>query len=196
MDDAAFKSFISENWPVYTRIFGGGDDVPWFRARPKLAGDKGTLPYLYVAGQEKFAMIPDGLYLRFYNSGEYCDAIIIECCQVSQNFQQKRGKYAPSMVATMVHVPDVWMNQSAGSNQLRRDVMSIVEEDAQYSYGCPVRAINILYVLPDALYKDVRENCVPHHYEYFISDSDFKNPTRNDVKTFLFRLDLWSRFFA
>ncbi|MFG1426543.1 hypothetical protein [Roseixanthobacter glucoisosaccharinicivorans] len=195
MEDAVFKKFIADNWPIYTHIFGGNESSPWLRARPKLVGDVGTLPYLYIAGQGKYSMIPDGFYLKFHNQGEYCDSIIIECCQTVQNFQQKRGKYAPSMIATLAHIPAQWMKQSAGSGVSRFNLMGLDVSQIE-DFPCPVRASNILYVLPDGLYDELRESCVPHHFEYFMSDANFRSPSRNDVKEFLRRLDLWSRFFA
>lgn len=195
MQDSEFKDFVQKNWPTKTNIFDGGVS-DFFRARPKLSSDKGTLPYICTAGQfDKFTKVPDGLYVKIDISEIFCDIVIIECCQTFQNFEQKRGKYGPSTSSLLLHAPKSWMTSQIDSSLIRASAMGFNHEDWDDDYKIAIRNMNVLYVIPNDLYVDVRKHCTPNHFEFFIKDTDFKSPTNNAVRTFLSRLDMSSRFF-
>jgi len=136
----------------------------WTRIRRR-SDYKGAAPYLYVPGSRLFSIYPDGLYGCFGQDEdkaiEYVDILAIEVCGSTQNFYDKRARYAEQNPLGLFCQP-TWLKYA-----------TFIEGNPYTEVqNIPVRYRAILFAVSSKLFESARQCVSPWGNEYFVPFSN------------------------
>lgn len=145
----------------------------WLRAQP--AAGSGRSPQLVIPGGQTLKTQPDGMWVTFsiprgrtLPAPDFVDCIAIEACGTTQNFNDKRSRYAAKTSALLVDFDERWLKSKVsvqrGALRSRYELLGI---DGHDSFRVPIRHLRVLYALPKDVYEVVRgDNVVLEGHEY------------------------------
>jgi len=192
--DSDAKGILSTSWPTSTRLLSGSEKGRlWIRAQPKLG--KVVCPRLVWPGQRNWKTQPDGMYVSILGDELFCDALVIEVCGSMQNFNDKRSRYAPTTGSILLKTEENWEKIEINIKKSKRSISSIFQiKNHIGSY--PVRHLRALFVLPNDVYRDVRDNLCPMGHEYYMRHSSLATVNSKSTREFLKRMSKESHFLA
>jgi hypothetical protein len=95
-------------------------------------------------------------------------------------------------------VPKDWLEADVkvrgGGKKPRKDLAGLSNFQIPKDLRIPVRWLNVLYALPNPLYKEWTKEQIPEPHEYFIRYSSVKTDTSPTAQKFLAGLTLRSHF--
>lgn len=196
--DTLAKEALRE-WPACSRGLWppSTDGGAWLRAQP--SDGESTGPRLVAAGSDAFRTQPDGLWLFIAKAEGFVDCVAIEACSSSQNFSDKRARYAPSTTSTLVVVPRNWLLGRVArgkGGQARWQRASGFADAPREALQLPVRFLRVLYFLEDKLYGAWRQSGVPWAHEYMASYSSIRSYSAPGMQSFLRRMALNRHFYS
>lgn len=168
----------------------------WLRAQP--VDGSSTGPRLVQAGSNALRTQPDGLWVFISSSQGFADCIAIEACSTGQNFNDKRSRYNPSTVATVLHCPWTWLCGSipyTKGHKARWELTEGLQSAPAEDKTMPVRFLRVLFFLKDELYASWRPHGIPAGHEYIASYSSIKSYTAPAMQNFLRRMSLGQHFY-
>jgi len=210
VSDKEAKAIFREKWPEVS-----GNDVrsvtwptppgfgAWLRAQPVREDSKPTAPRLSIPGSTAFKTArtqPDGLWMLLEPCAQFVDLLVIEVCGTSQNLNDKRFRYAPSTTAMLLHVSPDWLDDTVttrGGGKKQRRVLAEMRDgvaDAGADIEVPVRWLQVLYAVPNDLYKKRTAAEVPGAHEYFCRHSSLTTYNSRPLQQLLSRMTIRSHF--
>jgi hypothetical protein len=155
------------------------EDVRWLRAQPGVPGTVG--PRLQLPGAGAFRTQPDGLWVTLgiapddeETRATFVDCFVVESCRTSQNFNDKRSRYAARTTSLVLELPKTWLDRTvqvqAGAVRQRRALLR-GKLPRGGPVSLPVRHLRVLYALPDddgppSLYSKVCQALALEAHEY------------------------------
>lgn len=185
-------------WPTQIRqLWSKNADVRWLRAQP--IDGPGPAPRLVLPGAGKFRVQPDGLWTTLgipisqpTLAASFADCIVIESCGTSQNFTDKRSRYAARTTSLMIELAQPWLDHevdiTGGGKRARRQLLQ-GSLPATGTLALPVRHLRVLYALEDdgakSLYKQVCAAGVIEAHEFVCRQDVLGQYTAPKFQTFL-----------
>lgn len=188
LGDAAAKKLLV-SWPTVTTALWAppGGTGKWIQAQPP-DGLRST-PKIYAPGSTLFSTQPDGMWLHF-NGLVSCDVMVIEVCGSTQNLGDKRSRYMPTTQSLVVRVPRHWADSPISAGQggqvrpRREHAQSLPSFSADH-VDVPIRALRVLYALPNDIYATWTVQHSPAGHEYFMPHSALATYGNRKTQTFL-----------
>ena len=188
-------------WPMVTTTVWAPsvDDGCWLRAQPVDGGPAG--PRLVGAGSDLFSTQPDGLWICLVPERGFADAVAVEVCGSSQNFNDKRARYAARTMATVVRCSHAWLHAEVstqgGGRAKRWEVAGTFDAAFPPSseVTLPLRFLRVLYFLNDALFDSWSATGVPEAHEFVSRYQSVGSYTSPQMQKFLKRMTLDVHFY-
>jgi hypothetical protein len=201
LTDAQAKAKL-RTWPTVTGIWTRSDDTTrWLRAQPPVAGVTG--PRLEVPGAGAFLTQPDALWITFgirpsdtAAVATFADCVVVESCGTTQNFSDKRSRYAPRTTSLVVKLPVAWLDATvtvqSGAVRQRREVLRGQLPPTE-DVSLPLRHLRVLYALPNdngppSLYERVTKAMALDGHEYVCPQIVLGSYTGQPMQKFLKRM--------
>jgi hypothetical protein len=199
LSDAEAKAIL-KLWPESTGELWRAPqgDGRWLRAQPATSGP--TAPRISSPGAKLFKTQPDGLFV-YFNDTESCDLVCIEACGSSQNLNDKRSRYMPSIGSLVLSAKAKWlqaqMPSGPGRGVAERWVVAgSIRDRPTADMAIPVRNVRVLYSLPNELYRKWKSEHSPTGYEYFCRNSSLASYSGPAFQSFLRRMSIASQFYT
>lgn len=182
MKDSEGKAVL-RCWPDTTILFGWRAENKVLKAHPP-----GALALLSTLGLESSRTQPDGAYVSLRNTTSsgfafVADAFFIEVCNSLPNLGDKRSRYLPSHETRCLQLRRTWFSKRVrwGRSKDGKRIWEVLglEKAPSASIVAPIRALRVLYVLPDKHFATIAESVVPNGFEFFATDSWFKGTVPN-----------------
>jgi len=203
LSDTAAKKIL-RSWPSHS-----GDVVKstvwptphgvgaWLRAQPPDSSSQPG-PRLRAPGATLFSTQPDGLWVWFGSEAKFADVLAIEVCGTAQNLNDKRSRYAPTTSSLLLHTPKKWLKQEigirGGATKSRLALAALGTLDPADDLLIPVRWSQVLYALPNDIYKSWTAEQIPGPHEYFCRHSSMDSYNSQSMQALLARMTLRSHF--
>jgi hypothetical protein len=181
MNDREGKAIL-RRWPDTTALFRWREGRKLIKAHPP--NPQAQYALFGGSGSKTFA---DGAYISVdevnSNRARIADVLFIEICASRQNFGDKRSRYAPSHEARSICLSANWFRKKirwpgrGGQTSIFKALG--LDSPPTDKVEMLVRALRVLYVLPDNDLDEVMRSEVPRGYEFFATDSWFRNTVPN-----------------
>jgi len=169
---------IMRRWPDSTRLFRWRTERRFIKAHPPA-----PIALLGTLGMKSLTTHSDGAYvnLQIPRAGSplfIADVFFIEICATSQNFSDKRSRYLASHETRSLRLNRQWFAKEikwpgrGGVTNVWRALR--LEKIPKEVVVAPIRGLRVLYVLPDKLYEGVKTSEISRGYEFFASDTWFR----------------------
>jgi hypothetical protein len=169
----------------------------WLRAQPRDSASRPG-PRLRAPGATLFSTQPDGLWVWFGANAQFVDVLAVEVCGTAQNLNDKRSRYGPTTTSLLLSTPRRWLRREVttrgGGTKTRLDLAGIDGRDMNTEILVPVRWIQVLYALPNDIFKSWTAQQVPGPHEYFCRHSSMGSYKSQAMQEFLARMTLRSHF--
>lgn len=196
-DAEAKKVLASWGYSTATTWIPSIKNGRWLRAQPADGASAG--PKLYAAGADAFATQPDGLWVFLMPDVACADAVAIEACGSRQNFYDKRFRYAPSTMATVLKIQLSWLQASiptqGGGQQPRWEVAATFAASPTTDLALPLRSLRVLYFLDDGLYANWKQHGLPSAHEYVAPYSSINSAHSPKMRSFLQGMSVTQHFY-
>lgn len=161
-------------WPNRSRsLWGSPEDGGWWlRAQPILK-EKGAAvgPRLIAPGTPAFKTQPDGLWVYLVPDSGYADAIAVEACGSVSNLRDKRSRYSVLGTSMLVTCTLTWLREQIqvqkGRHVRRWKAAETFPTEPNAAIALPVRAIRVLFALPEPIFKQWRKYGMGAAHEYY-----------------------------
>jgi hypothetical protein len=137
------------------------------------------------------------MWLWFDPAMEFVDALVVEVCGTSQNLNDKRSRYGPGAGVLLARVSAGWLAAipTRGGGQARRWEIARVSEPAQEDEPrIPVRWLQVLYSLPNELYRTWTAGRVAAPHEFFCRHGSMGSYNSQVMGEFLSRMTWRAHF--
>jgi hypothetical protein len=202
-DSEAKKLLLS--WPSHSGDVVRSDVWPtphgagaWLRAQPRDATSKAG-PRLRSPGATLFSTQPDGLWVWFGSGALFVDVLAIEVCGTVQNLNDKRSRYGPTTTSLLLGTPKQWLEREVatrgrGARRSRLALAGLEEVNLTEELLVPVRWVQVLYALPDDIFKTWTAEQIPGPHEYFCRHGSMGSYSSQTMQRLLARMTLRSHF--
>ena len=200
LTDADAKEVL-RTWPGRTRELWRAPEQRgfWIRGQPKELAASAKTPTIDIPGATLFKTQPDGMWV-YLDQRKFADIVCIEICGSSQNFNDKRSRYANTVRSLVLNCSVDWLKEKVsvqgGGTKTRWRAFSTLKKRPKYDIRWPVRWMRVLYALPEKLYGDFVRNNVPGGHEYFCRHSSLKSYTAPQMQQFLGQMSFASHFYG
>jgi len=173
---SAFNARVAQ-FPNRVKI--AGRQWVWVRpARDWMGGE--PMPVLTYQGlAESKATQPDALLLGLIAGGEAMDAMVVECCNTENNFEQKRGRYMPRVTGLRVGLGERWllrqMTVQKGGVRSAYEALGLAEP-TDPEVRVAVRHLEVLYTVPKELFEVIVRKHAIDGSEHFVKHEHFYYP--------------------
>jgi hypothetical protein len=206
--DAEVKGILRDAWSQYTTLWGvdafslspnNPNMNHWLRAQPvpspKVRGQT-TSPRIVSPGMQHTRTQPDGMWIQLSHGADYVNVIVIEACATSQNLNDKRSRYRPSIHAKLVEIRKGWLEETVGHKNTqipRKRLLGVTDQAISASWHAktatfPVRHLGVLYTLPESKYQQWLASNPPDGHEYFCTTTSLRTFTAAPFRRFLQQL--------
>lgn len=169
----------------------------WLRAQPP-DPSSGAGPTLTSPGATLFTTQPDGLWVWLGPEASFADLLAIEVCGTAQNLNDKRSRYGPTTSSLLLKIPSKWLHahvpRRGGSTDSRLTLAGLDTAAVSNDLLLPVRWTQVLYALPNDVYRKWTAEQVPGPHEYFCRHGSLGSYTSQKMQAFLSRMTLRSHF--
>lgn len=195
--DKQAKGIFREHWPIQP-TFLSADGERWIRANPWDA--RATMPRIATVGHSRWKTQPDAFYLHLSPTLAFADVIAIEVCGTSQNFQDKKARYAPSHASRTVVISRKWLESpfkgKGGGQKIVADYFDLRAEERTRDCSVPVRHLRVLFSLPNDEYNSVKRDLTPAAHEYYCRHTSLRSTNAPGFREFLGRMTFRSHYYA
>lgn len=203
LSDSEAKTLLLE-WPSHSGDVVRSDVWPtphgrgaWLRAQPPDSASRPG-PRFRSPGAKLFSTQPDGLWVWFGPTAAFADILAIEVCGTAQNLNDKRSRYGPTTSSLLLQTPKRWFEEEiatrGGSRRTRIELASLAPLTLSADLLVPVRWTQVLYALPNELYRSWTADQIPSPHEYFCRHGSMGSYTNQSMQRFLARMTLRSHF--
>jgi len=126
------------------------------------------------------------------------DVLAIEVCGTVQNLNDKRSRYGPTTTSLVLTTPRRWLQGAVitrGNVPRRRlDLAGLAGLNPDDDLVVPVRWLQVLYALPNDIYRKWTAEQVPGPHEYFCRHGSMGSYSGQPMQRLLARMTLRSHF--
>lgn len=155
-------------------------------------------PRLRAPGATLFSTQPDGLWVWFGPRAEFVDVLAIEVCGTAQNLNDKRSRCGPTTTSLLLGTPKRWLQREVGTRgrgtRTRLELAGMHGLQLTDEVIAPVRWLQVLYALPNEVFKSWTAEQVPVPHEYFCRHSSTGSYNSQAMQAFLARMTLRPHF--
>ncbi len=204
LSDREGKDLLLE-WPGHSGDVVRSDVWPtphgtgaWLRAQPpESRGRPG--PRLRTPGGELFSTQPDGLWVWFGAGASFVDVLAVEICGTVQNLNDKRSRYGPTTTSLLLKTPRRWLQREVAVRGGGRRTRLALGGFPDLSISgdqilVPIRWLQVLYALPNSVYKSWTSDQIPGPHEYFCRHRSMGSYNSKPMQMLLARMTLRSHF--
>jgi len=169
----------------------------WLRAQPP---ESSSLPgpRLQAPGATLFRTQPDGLWVWFGPDAQFADVLAVEVCGTAQNLNDKRSRYGPTTTSLLLHTPRTWLQRAlrtrGGGSSTRLELAALGDVELSEDLQVPVRWSQVLFALPNDIFRRWTAEQIPGPHEYFCRHSSMGSYTGQPMQALLARMTLRSHF--
>lgn len=203
LSDAQAKQLL-RGWPSHSGDVVRSDAWPtphgkgaWLRAQPPDTASRPG-PRLRAPGATLFTTQPDGLWVWFGPEAQFADVLAIEVCGTAQNLNDKRSRYGPTTTSLILSTSKRWLKREVGTRgggkKTRQALAAMEGLRVDHDLLVPVRWLQVLYALPNDVYKSWTAEQIPGPHEYFCRHSSMGSYNSQAMQAFLARMTLRSHF--